>query len=131
MKPCHCCVCMVLIGWTSVTGATDIQQWRDPDGQVHYGDRAPPGVAATRMLRLHNETTVTTGGLRPAERQAIERIKRRTQKQRKTIESAQRGLQHKQTQTHKQCQQARDNFRNARKDENFNKYALYLRRHCW
>jgi hypothetical protein len=56
--------------------AGDIYKWMDERGQVHFGDRPPPGVQVTHEeagTATANEA-VTDGGLRPAERARLSEI---------------------------------------------------------
>jgi predicted secreted Zn-dependent protease len=52
--------------------AADIQKWTDADGRVHYGDRAPPGIAA-KEVRM-----ATAAGAPPAPEVQVEETVIRT-----------------------------------------------------
>lgn len=71
---------IVLLFWAAAISAAEIKRWVDPDGQVHFGDVAPPTVEA-EVREVEEQEPDSTGGsgMRPGELEMIRRFEQRGQ----------------------------------------------------
>jgi|GEM_PF-2007372 len=113
-------------------GAGNIYQWTDASGQVNFSDIAPRHAPVqTRQIATRKASPSGDRGLRPAELELLEKAAIRARAERKAVLEARRRSDRQVAKTRKACEDVREKFRNARKDEDIGPYALFLRKHCW
>jgi hypothetical protein len=113
-------------------GAGNIYQWTDAAGQVNFSDIAPRQVPAQRRQIVTGKADSSgERGLRPGELELLKQTAIRARAEHKAALEARRRRDRQVAKTRKACEDVRDKFRNARKDEDIGPYAAFLRKHCW
>lgn len=113
-------------------GAGDIYHWTDAAGQVNFSDIAPRHAPAqTRRIATGKAGPAGDHGLRPGELELLKKTAVRVRAERKAAREARRRNDRQVAKTRKACEDVREKFRTARKDEDIGPYALFLRQHCW
>jgi hypothetical protein len=112
--------------------AGNIYQWTDASGQVNFSDIAPRQVPAqSRQIVTGKADSSGERGLRPGELELLKKTAIRARVERKAALEARRQRDRQVAKNRKACEDVRDKFRNARKDEDLGPYAAFLRKHCW
>jgi hypothetical protein len=129
-----CCIAGLLMSGagSQAAGAGSVYQWTDAAGRLNYSDIPPRHAPAqTREIRAGEADPAVARGLRPGELKTLENMARRAHQEHKDALAARERNDRQVEKTRKACEDYREKFRNARKDEDYGKYSLFLRMHCW
>jgi hypothetical protein len=109
-----------------------VWQWADAHGQTHFSDSRPVEDALPgRQISFERQSPGAAGGLRPGERDALQRMERqRTRRQRHALAARQRN-DHATATRRTACRATRDKLRGTRDREQRKHYSGYLRKNCW
>lgn len=112
--------------------ADSIFRWSDKQGQVHFSDTAPgDAMSATTITEPEPPRKIDRNGLRPAERELLQRIEQRTQQQAQSAQLRRLQNSRKRVEQWERCESYREKLYNSPGEESYKEYSRYLRRHCW
>ncbi|MGB5177790.1 MAG: DUF4124 domain-containing protein [Gammaproteobacteria bacterium] len=116
----------------SICAKDSAYQWTDKQGQTHYGDK-PPVNNESRAIALQRDMTGidSQSGLRPGEHARLGKMEQRQRQQQQRTEVTRTRSKRELAARRSRCAENREMLKNSRGNENFKKYARYLRNNCW
>ena len=112
--------------------AGSIYRWSDEQGQIHFSDIAPDtSMSADTITPAPPSDNSNASGLRPAERELLLQMERRSQQQAQQARASRLQTSHKRAEQWERCEFNREKLHESRGRNNYKQYSRYLRNHCW